>query len=102
MRAALGRAAMVVKRYRVTGRVQGVGFRYFVFRRADEIGVSGWVRNMADGSVEAVVSGSESQHREVAAALAEGPRWSKVRNLEVTGADEIDLDRGFQISRDGR
>lgn len=50
------------RRFVVRGRVQGVGFRYFVVRRANTMGLTGWVRNLADGqSVEAVVQGSAEQ-----------------------------------------
>ncbi|MEJ2581825.1 MAG: acylphosphatase, partial [Acidobacteriota bacterium] len=49
---------MQAKRYLVRGRVQGVGFRYFVWREAEAPGVAGWVRNMADGSVEVVAAAS--------------------------------------------
>ena len=48
-------------RARITGRVQGVGFRAFVERAADRLGVTGWVRNRRDGSVEAVISGDTSK-----------------------------------------
>ena len=49
----------MIKRYQVVGRVQGVGFRAFTLRRAQKIGVDGWVRNLADGTVEALAEGTE-------------------------------------------
>ncbi len=90
-----------VKRYRIAGRVQGVGFRYFVLRRASDLGVSGWVRNMADGTVEAVVGGSDDQHRRFAEAVAGGPRWSEVRSVEAADDDRIEVGDGFRIAADG-
>ena len=92
----------VVRRYRVCGRVQGVGFRAFVWRRAQELGLDGWVRNLADGSVEALVSGSVERHADFEAVLREGPRWSRVEFVVV--ADEVggpQLPSGFAIARDG-
>jgi acylphosphatase len=89
-------------RYRITGRVQGVGFRYFVFRRASEIGVTGWVRNMADGSVETVVTGSDEQLRRMAASLAEGPRWSRVVSVDGVDDDGGSVGDRFEVVEDGR
>ena len=65
-------------RFEVFGRVQGVGFRYFVHAEATGIGVMGWVRNRADGSVEVWAEGSEAQLDRLRLALARGPRISRV------------------------
>lgn len=62
----------------IRGRVQGVGFRHFVWRTAEELGVRGWVRNLSDGSVEVAAWGSEAQLDSLSAALGQGPRWSQV------------------------
>lgn len=91
-----------VRRYRVSGRVQGVGFRAFVWRRAGELGVTGWVRNLADGSVEALVEASADGHHRFERLLREGPRSARVEFVLVV--DEIDppaLPPGFSIVRDG-
>jgi acylphosphatase len=53
--------AVMVRHYIVKGRVQGVGFRWFVQREAFEIGLRGWVRNTADGDVEVLAAGSEER-----------------------------------------
>lgn len=57
----------------VRGRVQGVGFRYFVVRRAAELGLVGWVANMADGSVRCVAEGPAHALAALQQALGEGP-----------------------------
>jgi acylphosphatase len=62
----------------VKGRVQGVGFRWFVQREAAEIGLSGWVRNTDDGDVEIVASGTAEQLEELRTALRKGSRGSRV------------------------
>lgn len=70
------------RRYLVRGRVQGVGFRDFVQRSAIEIGVTGYVRNLDDGRVEAVAVGTPAQLADFAGRLRRGPRWSEVRGVE--------------------
>jgi len=92
---------MSVKRYRVTGRVQGVGFRYFVYREAQALEIDGWVRNMADGTVEALVEASDEDHVRFRSRLEEGPRLSRVTNVEDFDELEAHVATGFDIRRDG-
>ncbi len=78
----------------VKGRVQGVGFRWFVHREAAEIGLNGWVRNTDGGDVEIVASGSEQQLAELRTALQKGSRGSRVdsvvqHELADTEADNL-------------
>jgi acylphosphatase len=68
-------------RYVVSGRVQGVGYRYFVLRQADSLGVSGYARNLSDGSVEVVAEGSESALADLEARLREGPSFAEVADV---------------------
>ena len=81
----------------VRGHVQGVGFRYFVQRRASELGLSGWVRNNDDGSVEAVAEGPRASLEELRLALERGPRMARVAGVEsrwsaaTGGLDAFDL-----------
>ena len=75
------------RRWLVTGRVQGVGFRAFVERTARDIGVTGWVRNLDDGRVEAYAVGTPEQLDELAANLHRGPRLSEVRGREPIEAE---------------
>ncbi len=67
-----------VRHFLVKGRVQGVGFRWFVHREAAEIGLRGWVRNTDEGHVEAVAAGSPEDIAELRAALKKGSRGSRV------------------------
>ena len=68
-------------RVTVTGTVQGVGFRYFVQERAQSLGVTGWVRNLRDGRVEAELEGDGDAVRMLVAAMREGPTFSHVESL---------------------
>ena len=88
---------MIAKRYIVRGRVQGVGFRWFVEREANVIGVSGWVRNNEDSSVELVAQGSEEQHTALRAKLAEGPRASRVDAVEESAVEVETVRTQFRI-----
>lgn len=68
----------MVCHYLVKGRVQGVGFRWFVHREASEIGLKGWVRNTDEGHVEIVAAGSPEDLAELKTALHKGSRGSRV------------------------
>ena len=72
----------LAKLYRVRGRVQGVGFRYFVEHSAKALEIRGWVRNVDDGSVEVYALGTAGQHSDLAGLLWQGPRWAEVRGVE--------------------
>jgi acylphosphatase len=88
----------VVRRYRVTGRVQGVGFRHFVWRSAQELGVDGWVRNRLDGSVECLVRATPNEHERLTLLLEQGPGWSRVDR--VFSVDELEsevMTGGFEV-----
>jgi acylphosphatase len=74
----------VARRYVITGRVQGVGFRYFTEAAAARAGVHGWVRNNPDGSVEAFLEGEETAVDAVEAALRRGPSSCQVDNVAVS------------------
>lgn len=62
--------------------MQGVGFRWFVAKSADDIGVRGWVRNEDDGRVQVYAVGTADQLRDLAALLYRGPRMAEVRGVE--------------------
>jgi acylphosphatase len=83
-------------RFVVSGRVQGVGYRYFALRAAEALGVTGFVRNLADGRVEAVGEGPEEVLAEFEQQLRQGPAFSHVESVE-RAAIEPRGDRGFQV-----
>jgi acylphosphatase len=70
------------RRWYVSGRVQGVGFRWFVEKHAVEIGVTGWVRNEDDGRVQVYAVGTSDQLNQLAGFLHRGPRMADVRGVE--------------------
>ena len=77
----------ITRLLRIDGRVQGVGFRDFMLRRARALGVTGWVRNRMDGSVEAVIQGSADAIDQMIALARQGPRSSHVTAIRVSDAD---------------
>jgi acylphosphatase len=77
----------VVRRIRVEGRVQGVGFRHWTRGEAQALGLAGWVRNEPDGSVLVLASGPEARVDELIAELHRGPPAARVREVEVTPAE---------------
>jgi acylphosphatase len=89
--------ALIAKRYLISGRVQGVGFRYFAERAAREIGVTGWARNLADGSVEVHANGSPAQLSELEARLRMGPANADVRGFDWQESS-VTSGEGFRIS----
>jgi acylphosphatase len=74
--------AIAARRYFIRGRVQGVGYRYFVERAAEELGLTGYTRNLDDGRVEVCAEGSPARLAELAQRLAKGPRFADVRGVE--------------------
>jgi acylphosphatase len=68
---------------RVRGRVQHVGFRWFVARTARELAVAGWVRNADDGAVEVTAEGTAAQVEQLVAALRRGPPQAVVQSVEI-------------------
>lgn len=83
--------SMRLVRFFVTGRVQGVGFRAFLIREANALGLDGWARNRADGSVEALASGPEAAVAAFIEAARRGPAASRVDALREAPADPADL-----------
>ena len=79
------------------GEVQGVGFRYTARIEAQRIGVSGWVSNRRDGSVEAEIEGDEASVREMLDWLAQGPPGAVVRSADVSEVEPTG-ERGFRIA----
>jgi acylphosphatase len=78
----VGIAHSAAKLYFVRGRVQGVGFRYFVERMAAELELTGYTRNLDDGRVEVYAAGSPENLAELSCRLWKGPRFADVRGVE--------------------
>jgi acylphosphatase len=84
---------MAARRFVVSGRVQGVGFRWFAVRAAERLGVRGWVRNLPDGRVEATVAGDEAALVAFGEELRRGPRAAHV--IDVASEDAPEPPGGF-------
>jgi acylphosphatase len=84
------------RRFVVSGRVQGVGYRAFAQYAARGAGVTGWARNLDDGNVEVHANGTRSHLDDFEARLRQGPRWGEVRSVAVTEAAVSDT-VGFHI-----
>jgi acylphosphatase len=83
----------------VRGRVQGVGFRWFVREAARAAGLSGWVKNSSDGSVEVVASGDEASVGALRLALYSGPAGASVASVEEVAGIVGDLPHPFSVLR---
>ena len=88
---------VVARRYRITGLVQGVGFRFFTEREALREGLHGWVRNAADGAVEAEVEGEADAVGRFEAAIHRGPRGARVDGVEITENAPTFRATGFMV-----
>ena len=78
---------MIAKRLTIRGRVQGVGFREWMEDKARGLGLNGWVRNCADGSVEALVAGDVASVEEMMRLCRRGPRLAEVSSIEEDMAE---------------
>jgi acylphosphatase len=86
----------IARRIIIFGRVQGVGYRHWAVGQAQALGLDGYVRNLPDRSVEAVVSGSEEAVMSFAGACRRGPRLAAVDRVEISDAEEAEIDAGFR------
>ena len=85
------------RRFLVRGRVQGVGFRWFVEREAHLLQIAGWVRNNSDGSVEVLAVGRAEQLSELRIRLQEGPRAARVDDIEESVVEPVAGLNSFQV-----
>jgi len=85
------------RRFIVRGRVQGVGFRWFVEREAHILGIAGWVRNNPDSSVEVLAQGTKEQLAGLRSRLREGPRAARVDDVEEFDTAPISEMSSFRI-----
>ncbi|MBI5190214.1 MAG: acylphosphatase [Nitrospirae bacterium] len=88
---------MVCAAVLVSGRVQGVGYRFFTERLAAEVGVAGWSRNLADGRVELEVEGEKKRVERFIKELGVGPRMARVSDVTVEHRPYRGVHKGFSI-----
>jgi acylphosphatase len=88
---------VAARRFLVRGRVQGVGFRWFVEREAQILQIAGWVRNNPDGSVEVLAEGTRDQLAGLHSRLREGPRAARVDEVDVSETQPAAGMTSFQI-----
>lgn len=81
----------------ISGRVQGVSYRHFTKTRADELKVTGWVRNLDDGRVEAIVQGDEAALESLLTKLRKGPMLSRVDEVKINRISLKEAFDEFQI-----
>jgi len=88
-------------RFYVSGLVQGVGYRYFVHRAAQQLGIAGYVKNLNDGRVEVFAIGAEEQLHALQADLRRGPQGAMVEDVAETVADLLkEFESDFSIEHD--
>lgn len=83
---------------KIFGRVQGVFFRDYTQEKATELGLHGWVKNMPDGTVEALIQGAEPEIEKMIAWFHEGSPSSQVEKVDITWLEPADLAESFEIS----
>jgi acylphosphatase len=88
---------IVARRFLIAGQVQGVGFRFFVSDRAGAEGVHGFVRNLDDGRVEALIEGDEEAVVRMERALRRGPAGARVESVSVEETTPVGRPIGFSI-----
>lgn len=88
---------MPTRRYRITGRVQGVGFRYATLNTARRLDIDGWVRNLRDGSVEVVARGGRDGLTKLEDFLEQGPFGARVDEVKMEISEDMDVGMGFQV-----
>lgn len=91
---------MPVVHLEILGRVQGVGFRWFVRQQARGLGLAGWVRNRADGAVELAASGSDEEVQRLVELVSEGPAGARVEAVRELPTSTVgDLPNPFSVER---
>ena len=89
---------LIARQYRISGRVQGVGFRYFAFDQAAREGIHGWIRNMPDGRVEALAEGDAEAVERFERGLRHGPPGARVDRVDVDILTPTGRQSGFVIT----
>ena len=82
---------------KITGKVQGVGFRFFVQQQAQKLGINGWVSNKSNGDVEALAQGEKADLEQFIAKVKQGPSFSRVEDVSLNWVKEAEQYFGFEI-----
>lgn len=82
---------------KITGRVQGVGFRYFVHHMAGKYNIKGWVRNTFDGGVEILAEGSEGDLANFIGRVKQGPSLARIENVFIDKSEDITGYKYFEV-----
>lgn len=90
---------MVIKKVKIFGRVQGVGFRYFTTQNASRLNIKGWVQNMPDGTVEALIAGDSESIEQMLTKLKSGPVPARVDGVEVEDNRPEKVPDSFSVKR---
>jgi acylphosphatase len=90
----------IARKYLISGRVQGVGFRFFTERWANQLGLAGYVKNCPDGTVEAYAIGDAAALKEFKARLAEGPRSGRVDSVQESEEEANNRCKRFEVESD--
>ena len=88
----------VARRFLISGRVQGVGFRYFAQETAAREGISGWAKNLPDRGVEVIAEGEAEAVERLERALRHGPPGARVEDVEVEDRMPTGRDTGFSVT----
>ena len=88
----------IARRFVISGRVQGVGFRWFTHDAATREGVTGWVRNLPDGRVEALLEGDAEAVTRVERAIRSGPRGARIETVNVLEDEPSGAYKSFSIT----
>jgi len=88
----------LARRYVISGRVQGVGFRWFTVEAALREGLHGWVRNAADGRVEIRAEGDAESLERFERAISHGPPRGRVEHMDITDVGADGKDTGFTVT----
>jgi len=89
---------LIARKLTISGRVQGVGFRWFVQRAAEDRGLVGYVRNLPDGRVEVWAEGPEEDVEALRGVLESGPSWAVVTDIEVLEVEPSGEYKNFSIA----
>jgi acylphosphatase len=81
----------------ISGRVQGVGFRYFCMEQAEGLGLTGYARNQTDGTVEVEAQGAEDKLEEFIRALHEGPRLAQITEIQREDRPAVSRETEFEV-----